>query len=219
MKDLQENLTETTFDDEEDLSLVESYNDEDVQQDDTDNEVQDNKFSIKSILIDLLVYSIILFVSLKIVPLYVVQRTIVDGPSMMETLQDGESLIVEKISYRFTDIKRFDIVIFFPYGPEIDEYYVKRIIALPNETIQIIDDNIYIDGKLEEENFGKDPIEFQGIAEEPITLGEDEYFVMGDNRNLSLDSRYESLGPINKKNIVGKAVLRIWPLKDFKVLK
>ncbi|HHT97350.1 MAG TPA: signal peptidase I [Clostridiales bacterium] len=174
---------------------------------------------MKSILIDLLVYSIILFVSLKIVPLYVVQRTIVDGPSMMETLQDGESLIVEKISYRFTDIKRFDIVIFFPYGPEIDEYYVKRIIALPNETIQIIDDNIYIDGKLEEENFGKDPIEFQGIAEEPITLGEDEYFVMGDNRNLSLDSRYESLGPINKKNIVGKAVLRIWPLKDFKVLK
>lgn len=218
MNDYQE-VNEITFDDEENVLQIELNNEDDISQDNNEKEEKNKKISIRSILVDLLVYAIILFISLKIVPSYVVQRTIVDGPSMMNTLHDGESLIVEKISYRFTDIKRYDIVIFFPYGPEIDEYYVKRIIALPNETIQIIDDNIYIDGKLEKEDFGKDPMDYSGIAEEPITLAEDEYFVMGDNRNLSLDSRYESLGPINRKNIVGKAVLKVWPLKEFKVLK
>ena len=99
------------------------------------------------------------------------------------------------------------------------EYYVKRIIGLPGETIQITGDNIYIDGSLLEENYGKMPITNPGIAEEPLKLGDDEYFVMGDNRKVSLDSRYEEVGPVQKEEIAGRAILRIWPFDSFGKIK
>ena len=145
---------------------------------------------------------------------FVAQRTIVNGASMEDTLFDGDNLLVDKISYRFTDPERFDVIV-FKYIHEKNTYYVKRIIGLPGETVQIDNNgNIYINGEKIEEHYGYEQIQNPGMASNPITLGEDEYFVLGDNRNNSSDSRAENVGNIDKEIIVGKAWVRIWPLHD-----
>ncbi len=160
-------------------------------------------------------YVAIIVICVAFVPKYVLQRTIVDGRSMMNTLNDGENLLVEKVSYRFSDPGRFDVIVFYPHGRDSADYYIKRIIGLPGETVQIKGKDIYIDGEKLEENFGKDPITEPGMAEDPIKLGEDEFFVLGDNRTVSEDSRYEEVGPVKRENIEGRAVLRIYPLSEF----
>ena len=150
---------------------------------------------------------------------FVGQRTSVSGHSMETTLQDGDQLIVDKISYRFRDPKRYDIIV-FPYQYEENTYYIKRIIGLPGETVQIDESgNIYINGELLEENYGAETIQNPGRAAKPITLGDDEYFVMGDNRNNSKDSRSEEVGNVKRSQIIGRAWLRIWPLNKFGLLK
>ena len=126
---------------------------------------------------------------------------------------------VDKITYRFSEPKRFDIIV-FPFQYDTDTYYIKRIIGMPGETVQIdYDGNIYINGSLLEESYGREVIQNPGRAAEPITLGEDEYFVMGDNRNNSSDSRDPSVGNIHRKDIIGRAWVRIWPFSKFGVLK
>jgi signal peptidase I len=190
------------------FSDLEAYND-------TSNGKPEKKRKPLAILWDVLIYAIIIYSCLYLIPTYVMQRTIVDGPSMENTLHNEEQLIVEKISYHLDELKRFDIIVFYPHGRKSEEYYVKRIIGLPGETIQIKGSDIYIDGEVLKEDYGKDPITYAGLAAEPIVLGEDEYFVMGDNREVSLDSRYEEVGVVKKENIGGRAVLRIWPLKKF----
>lgn len=153
---------------------------------------------------------------------FVGQRTVVNGHSMDTTLADGENLIMDKLSYHFSDPERFDIVI-FP-GPEEEgehPYYIKRVIGLPGETVQILDGKVYINGEeLTEDVYGiTDYIENPGIAAEPFTLGEDEYFCMGDNRKVSYDSRYEAVGPVHRSEIIGKVWIRIWPLSKFGSVK
>lgn len=149
---------------------------------------------------------------------FVGQRTMVEGRSMENTLQNGDNLIVEKLSYRFGDPERFDIVVFPPYDTK--EYYIKRIIGLPGETVQIDKaGSIYINGEILEENYGKEIIQNPGRAIEPITLGEDEYFVLGDNRNNSTDSRSSNVGNVNRKQLIGRAWVRIWPLNEIGFLK
>ena len=150
---------------------------------------------------------------------FVGQRTSVSGSSMEPTLSNNDQLILDKISYRFSEPKRFDIIV-FPFQYKENTYYVKRVIGLPGETVQIdLEGNIYINGEILEEDYGKEEINFPGLAVEPITLGDDEYFVMGDNRNNSSDSRDPSVGNIRRSNIIGKAWVRIWPLNKFGVLK
>ena len=152
---------------------------------------------------------------------FVGQRTEVEGASMENTLHNGDNLIVDKLSYRFHDPERFDIIV-FPFQFQDNTYYIKRIIGLPGETVQIMDDgSIYINGEKLEENYGMEVIkpETIGRAAEPIELGDDEYFVMGDNRNNSSDSRTDMVGNIKRENIIGKAWLRIWPVSDFGVLQ
>lgn len=184
-----------------------------------DEVTKDQKKKKQQIIKEVLLYLVILFLCVKIIPEYVLQHTIVDGPSMENTLQDRDHLMVEKITYHFDSLDRFDIIAFYPYGKEVDEYYIKRIIGLPGETIQIKGSDIYINGEILEENYGKDPITYAGIASEPITLGEGEYFVLGDNRSVSFDSRSEEVGIVRKNQIGGKAILRIWPLSEFGTLK
>jgi signal peptidase I len=179
---------------------------------------QNGKRKVLSILLDVIIYALIIYTCIYLIPTYVIQRTIVDGPSMEDTLHNGDHLMVEKISYRLDQLNRFDIIVFYPHGRDSDEYYVKRIIGLPGETIQIIGSDIYINGEVLKENYGKEPITYAGLAAEPLTLGDDEYFVMGDNREVSLDSRYEEVGVVPKENIGGRAILRIWPLKKFGLL-
>lgn len=136
---------------------------------------------------------------------FVGQRTSVSGSSMEPTLSNNDQLILDKISYRFSEPKRFDIIV-FPFQYKENTYYVKRVIGLPGETVQIdLEGNIYINGEILEEDYGKEKINFPGLAVEPITLGDDEYFVMGDNRNNSSDSRDPSVGNIRRSNIIGKA--------------
>lgn len=152
---------------------------------------------------------------------FVIQRTEVDGTSMEGTLSHGDNLFVDKISYRFKDPERFDIIV-FPFQYQEDTYYIKRIIGLPGETIQIDEKgNIYIDGERLKESYGLEVIKPENIgrAAEPITLGEDEYFVMGDNRNNSSDSRTEIVGNIHRDDIIGRAWVRIWPFEKMGVLQ
>ncbi|MCD7737479.1 MAG: signal peptidase I [Lachnospiraceae bacterium] len=148
---------------------------------------------------------------------YVGTLCTVDGISMEDTLQDGDRLWADKLTYRFSDPQRFDIIIFPPqYDP--DSKYIKRIIGLPGETVYIDEEgNIYIDGEILEEDYGRETIraDLRNLASQEITLGEDEYFVLGDNRNESLDSRYEIVGLVKRSDIFGKAVFRLWPLSGF----
>ena len=138
---------------------------------------------------------------------------------MEATLSNGDQLIVDKISYRFRDPKRYDIIV-FPFRYEDNTFYIKRIIGLPGETIQIDGEgNIWVNGEILEESYGREMIRDPGLAAEPITLGEDEYFVMGDNRNNSSDSRVEAVGNIHRNEIIGRAFIRIWPLSKFGILK
>ncbi len=151
---------------------------------------------------------------------YVCQRTEVIGDSMQTTLYDGDNLMVDKISYRFKDPERFDIIVFpYQYGPK-NQYFIKRIIGLPGETVRIDEYGIiYIDDKALVESYGKEVIKDPGRAKEAITLGEDEYFVLGDNRNNSKDSRDPSVGTIDRDIIMGKAWLQIWPLNKIHFVK
>lgn len=177
---------------------------------------------MKNVLKEILSTSIYLLVVLcaaYLIITYVGQRTQVIGSSMETTLSEDDNLIVDKISYRFRDPQRFDIIV-FPFQYEEDTYYIKRIIGLPGETVQIDEDgNIYINGEVLEENYGREVIRYPGRASEPITLAEDEYFVLGDNRNNSSDSRDPSVANIKREDIIGRAWLRIWPLSKFGILK
>lgn len=148
---------------------------------------------------------------------FVGQRTRVEGHSMNPTLQDGDNLIVDKISYRFRDPKRYEIIV-FPYQYEENTYYIKRIIGMPGETVQIIGGYVYIDGEKLNEHYGAEVMNSPGIAEEPITLGEDEYFVLGDNRNHSSDSRDPNVGVLKRSDLIGRAWVRIWPFDSIGVV-
>lgn len=146
---------------------------------------------------------------------FIAQRTEVSGQSMEPTLQDHDSLLVDKISYRFTDPKRFEIII-FPYKYGNDQYFIKRVIGLPGETVRVdAEGKIYINDEILYEDYGAEIIQDPGRAIDGVTLGPDEYFVMGDNRNHSMDSREVSVGNIHKKDILGRALIRIYPFTKF----
>ena len=169
---------------------------------------------MKKVLREILSTSLYLLVVLCLVYLvihFVGQRTQVSGSSMEPQLRHEDNLIVDKITYRFREPERFDIIV-FPFEYEDNTFYIKRIIGLPGETVQIDrDGNIFINGEILEEGYGKEVIQEPGRAYEPITLGEDEYFVLGDNRNNSSDSRDMSVGNVRRDKIIGRAWLRIWP--------
>ena len=172
-------------------------------------------------LLNTAIYLLCVLGAVWLVITFVGQRTEVEGASMENTLHNGDNLIVDKLSYRFHDPERFHIIV-FPFQFQDNTYYIKCIIGLPGETVQIMDDgSIYINGEKLEENYGMEVIkpETIGRAAEPIELGDDEYFVMGDNRNNSSDSRTDMVGNIKRENIIGKAWLRIWPVSDFGVLQ
>ena len=166
-----------------------------------------------------ILYILVVLLGTYLLITFVGQRTSVSGSSMEPTLSNNDQLILDKISYRFSEPQRFDIIV-FPFQYAEKTFYVKRIIGLPGETVQIdLQGNIYINGQILNEDYGKETINFAGLAVEPITLGDDEYFVMGDNRNNSSDSRDPSVGNIRRSNIIGKAWVRIWPLNKCGVLK
>lgn len=166
-----------------------------------------------------IVYLLFVILAVWLIVTFVGQRTKVDGHSMEPTLQHGDHLIVDKLTYHFKDPERYDIIV-FPYQHAENVYYIKRIIGLPGEEVQVKDGAVYINGeKLASEQYGAEPMENPGIAETPIQLGEDEYFVLGDNRNHSSDSREASVGVLTREQVLGKAWLRIYPFDNMGVIK
>lgn len=161
--------------------------------------------------------ALVLVISFLIIT-FIGQRTQVEGHSMEPGLSNGDSLIVDKISYRFHDPERYDIIV-FPYKYEKNTCFIKRIIGMPGETIQIIDGYVYINGEKLDEHYGAEVIEDPGIAAEPITLGDDCYFVLGDNRNHSSDSRAASVGVLTREDLIGRAWMRILPFDSFGLIK
>lgn len=181
------------------------------------NEGEVQEINIVKELIGMVIYLAFVILAVWLIVNYVGQRTEVSGESMYDTLEDGDNLWVNKFSYHFRDPERFDIVVFPPYeDPSV--LYIKRIIGLPGETIRIDDaGTIYINDEPLEEDYGYETIEpsMIGRAGQSIVLGEDEYFVMGDNRNNSKDSRFEEVGNVKRDVLVGKASFRMWPFSKF----
>lgn len=185
---------------------------------DTDK-VERRKKSFLRQVVETILYFATILVAVLVVQRYIIQPVEVNGSSMETTLSDKNHLLLEKVSYLFSEPKRFDVVVFHPYEDEKDVCYIKRIIGLPGETVQIIDNVIYINGEPLQENYGRENVIVDaGIASEPITLSDNEYFVLGDNRNNSKDSRNESVGTVSKDSILGRAWCRIWPLSDFEFI-
>lgn len=141
---------------------------------------------------------------------YVIQKTDVEGKSMEPALKKGDLLLIDKLFLNLKEPKRYDIVV-FPAKNKKSVYYIKRIIGLPGEKIQIIGDSIYINNRILDESYGKEAMEEQteGIALRPIVLKENEYFVLGDNRNHSIDSRNKEIGVIKKEALIGQAFFNL----------
>lgn len=181
------------------------------------SETKTKEYSVLREILGWLVYIIVIIVATYLIITYVGQRTRVSGHSMEPTLQHGDNLIVDKLSYHFRDPERYEIIV-FPFKYAEDTYYIKRIIGLPGDTIQVKDGYVYLNGEKLEESYDKIDIGKEGIAIKEITLGEDEYFVMGDNRNKSSDSRDSSVGVLKKDDFIGRAWIRIWPLDNVGVI-
>lgn len=165
--------------------------------------------SIREFILDFIKLIIVIIVILLLM-IYVVSITQVVGNSMSSTLENGDVLILNKFKYRFMDIERGDIISF-----EYDDtkYLIKRVIGLPGDTISISDNTLYINGELYVENYLDENLEYDDFSLSSLgydTIPEDMYFVLGDNREDSLDSR--EIGLISKDEIIGKVSLRIWPL-------
>lgn len=180
------------------------------------NDTPKEEVNIVREIVGTVIYMAFVILAVWLIITFVGQRTEVSGDSMNDTLEDRDNLWVDKLSYHINEPERFDIVV-FPYQ-ESSVYYIKRIIGMPGESVKIGEDGtIYINDEPLEENYGKETISpnMIGRAGIDVKLGEDEYFVMGDNRNDSKDSRTEEVGNIKREDLEGKAVFRIWPLSKF----
>lgn len=146
---------------------------------------------------------------------YIGFRTSVVGNSMSSTLENRQEILVNRFIYSISNPKPNDIVVFLPNGNEKSHYYVKRVIGVPGDTVQILDGAVYVNGELFEEAVETAAILDAELAAEEIELAEDEYFVLGDNRNNSEDSRYANIGNVKKEYIIGKAWFIVSPFKNF----
>lgn len=175
--------------------------------------------SFLSFLFDLAKVVLIATAIIAPVRYFLAQPFFVKGASMEPNFLDGEYLVVDEISYRLGEPQRGDVIIFkYPLDPS--EFYIKRIIGLPNETVEVIDGKVVI---YNEANPGGWVLEEDYLPTDIFTpyegkqkLGSDEYYVMGDNRSASFDSR--RWGVLNRDLIIGKAWIRAWPVNSFSVI-
>ena len=146
---------------------------------------------------------------------YFGQRVSTVGDSMSPVLRNGDVVLVNRIVYNATTPKRGDVIVFKPKGNENDHYYIKRIVGLPGETIEIIENRVYIDGERLEEDYETTNIDDVGVVDEKLKLAGDEYFVLGDNREQSEDSRDADVGNVKREYIYGRAWFVITPGDEF----
>jgi|HigsolmetaAR206D_1030411.scaffolds.fasta_scaffold00003_77 signal peptidase I len=153
--------------------------------------------------------SVLIGLILAIMIRLVIEPTVVVGDSMFPTLKEGQYLISYRLAYKTGKPEFGDIVIVEPKNPVTDKRIIKRVIGLPGDTVKISDDQLYLNGKKVKEPYIREAM--KGNQDMTVKLGKDQIFVMGDNRNNSLDSRM--IGPINyKKEVRGKVILRLFPL-------
>jgi signal peptidase I len=142
-----------------------------------------------------------------------IQSSIVEGSSMQPTLEDGQRLIVTKIGYRFSEPERGDIIIIHPpVAPQ--KQWVKRVIGLPEDTVEVKGGTVFVNGVALIEPYIEDP---PGYTLAPYKVPANNYFVMGDNRNHSTDSHYK--WTVTRDNIVGEVWLRIWPFNTWGLIQ
>mgnify|MGYP001090164854 CR=1 FL=1 len=146
-------------------------------------------------------------------------RSSVIGPSMSPQLDDGDEVLIDRFSYKFISPKPGDMIAFLPNGNTNTHYYIKRVIGVPGDTVQIIDGTVYVNEEEYAEKTEVSRMEDAGIAAEPVMLGEDEYFVLGDNRNNSEDSRFANIGSVKEEYMIGKAWFVISPRDKFGFIK
>jgi signal peptidase I len=145
-------------------------------------------------------------------------RFLVDGPSMQPTFVSDQRVLISRLHYLLGEPERGDIVVFNKPGSQIgDPPLIKRMIGLPGDTLEIRDTLVYINGQPLNETYINEPCQPANCSDETWKLGADEYFVMGDNRNHSVDSR--SFDAIRRNQIIGEAILRYWPPQDWALLK
>jgi signal peptidase I len=177
----------------------------------------------KSIIIEFIQIALIALVISILIKYFLIQPFYVKGASMEPNFHNHEYLIINKIIYQLDNPQRGDVIV-FKYPKSLNDYYIKRVIGLPKERIKITGTKITIYNK--ENPKGKIFDENKFLSEEykidkniDITLREDEYFVLGDNRRHSFDSSIDSFGPLKRKFIIGKTWIRVWPFDKFTIFK
>lgn len=147
---------------------------------------------------------------------FVARAFTVDGPSMLPTLEHGQRLLVDRLTYRFTDPGRGDIIVFrYPANPR--HHFIKRIIGVPGDEVRIVGGVVYVNGVRLEDDYTNGPMFRRNFG--PVIVEPDTYFVLGDNRNNSEDSRDSRVGLVPRENIIGKAFWRYWPLPDMSTVR
>ena len=142
---------------------------------------------------------------------YAVEKTTMLGVSMNTTLNDGDKIIINKLAYIKGEPERNDVIVFSQSKSGHGYYNIKRVIGLPGETVEIVNGEVYINGVRLTEVIPVEAMRVAGLADNAILLGENEYFVLGDNRNYSEDSRFANIGIVVKNDIIGKAWMRLEP--------
>jgi len=162
---------------------------------------------------------IIYIIIILLVAIYIVGLQQVVGPSMSPTLENGDILILDKVTYKIFDIKRNDIIAFYSSK---SKYLIKRVIGKPGDYIEFINNQLYVNNQLVQEEYLPDDVITENFSLQDIgysVIPEDMYLVLGDNRENSSDSRDPEIGLIPKKDIIGKVRFRIWPLNQMKLVK
>ena len=146
-------------------------------------------------------------------------RTNVVGQAMEQTFENDDDILVNKFAYIISKPKQGDVIVFLPNGNKKSHYYVRRVVAVPGDTVQIKDGALYVNDELYKESTDVASMEDAGIASDAVKLEKDEYFVLGDNRNNSEDSRYANIGNVKRDYIIGKAWFRFSGLGSFGTIK
>lgn len=150
---------------------------------------------------------------------YFGQRVSTVGDSMKPVLENGDVTLLNRLSYNLGRPKRGQVVAFYPNGNKKSYCYIRRIIGLPGETVEIRDGDIYIDGEKLEAEYQTEDLVAEGLAKEPVELGEDEYFVLSDDRSMTDDSRGEEIGNVKRSSIEGKVWFILSPGKHLGFVK
>lgn len=147
------------------------------------------------------------------------QRVSMIGDSMNPVLRNGDVVLVNRVVYNARRPRRGDVIVFKPKGNENSHYYIKRVVGLPGEEVKIIENSIYINGERLEEEYETTELDRVGLASDDIKLGDDEYFVLGDDRENSEDSRDADVGNVKREYIYGKAWFVLSPRGNFGFIK